>query len=76
MSDLGYNVWGAVAGVIGTLSLIPIFLAWLQTRLPSSRIPRLLALRAEILELFTTAILEGLITDEKELYQLNRNVWS
>ncbi|KAI0323300.1 hypothetical protein GY45DRAFT_1376423 [Cubamyces sp. BRFM 1775] len=76
MSDLGYNVWGAVTGVIGTLSLIPIFLAWLQTRLPSSRIPHLLALRAEILELFTAAILEGLITDEKELYQLNRNVWA
>ncbi|KAI0330366.1 hypothetical protein GY45DRAFT_1370773 [Cubamyces sp. BRFM 1775] len=75
MSDLGYNVWGTVAGVIGTLSLIPIFLTWLHTRLPSTIIPYLLAEHKATKALFTEAIRDGLITDEEEIFQFNLNIW-
>ncbi|KAH9888333.1 hypothetical protein C8Q73DRAFT_794109 [Cubamyces lactineus] len=74
MSDLGYNVWGTIAGAIGTLTLIPIFLTWLQTRLPSTIMPYLLAEHKETQVLFTEAIRDGLITDE-EILQFNLNLW-
>ncbi|KAJ8482810.1 hypothetical protein ONZ51_g5119 [Trametes cubensis] len=75
MSDLAFNVWGAITGVLGTIALIPVFLAWLQTRLPSTRLPQLLALLKETRELFAAAVRDGLFTDEKELHQFNINLW-
>ncbi|KAI9059876.1 hypothetical protein FKP32DRAFT_1679413 [Trametes sanguinea] len=76
MSELGYNIWGTIAGVVGILGLIPVFLAWLQTRLPSKKLPILIQSHQELETLFATAIRDGLFSDEHDLYQFNRNIWA
>ncbi|KAI9069042.1 hypothetical protein FKP32DRAFT_1587194 [Trametes sanguinea] len=74
MSDLGFNVWGTIAGVIGALALIPVFLAWLQTRLPTTRISEVVAIHKEVKELFSASLEEGLITDSNELLLFKINL--
>ncbi|KAI0365103.1 hypothetical protein BV20DRAFT_1125212 [Pilatotrama ljubarskyi] len=76
MSDLGWNVWGAIASVLGTLGLLPLLLAWFLSRLPSARLPALLDLMKETQDLFSAALREGLITDESDLHQFNVNIWA
>ncbi|KAI0669477.1 hypothetical protein C8Q78DRAFT_1154828 [Trametes maxima] len=71
MSDLGYNVWGVIAGVIGTVALIPVFIAWFNTRLPSARITPLVELLREVEELFSAALREGLFTSQEDLHQFS-----
>lgn len=72
MSDLAWNIWGAVAGVIGTLlAVIPIFLIWVRRRLPSKKLPGLLALLKETKKLADTALRERVITNESEIRQLD-----
>ncbi|KAI8968723.1 hypothetical protein BD414DRAFT_582068 [Trametes punicea] len=73
MSDLGYNVWGVIASVIGILALVPAFLAWLQTRLPTTIMPGLIEVHRETQELFSSALREGLIIDPNDLnlYSIN-----
>ncbi|CDO77757.1 hypothetical protein BN946_scf184993.g20 [Trametes cinnabarina] len=68
MSDLGFNVWGAVASVIGTIALIPVLLPFIKSRLPSAMITGLIDVHKETQELFDTAIRDGLITDSNDLY--------
>ncbi|KAH9888335.1 hypothetical protein C8Q73DRAFT_668257 [Cubamyces lactineus] len=68
MSDLAFNVWGVVAGVIGLFALIPAFLTWLQTRLPTARLPHLIASFIETERLFAAAIRDGLFTNENDLF--------
>lgn len=74
MSDLGFNIWGVVAGVIGTVALVPVFLAWLRTRVPTKRFPALRDLLKETQDLFKTVVQEGLITDEDELREIDCNM--
>ncbi|KAI0363593.1 hypothetical protein BV20DRAFT_1126194 [Pilatotrama ljubarskyi] len=76
MSDLGWNVWGAVASVLGTLALLPLLATWFLSRLPSAKLPALLRLLRETQDLFSAALREGLITDESELHQFNVNLWA
>ncbi|KAI0657810.1 hypothetical protein C8Q70DRAFT_1055575 [Cubamyces menziesii] len=77
MSDLAFNVWGVVTGVIGTLAvIIPVFLAWLRTRLPSNNLPQLIDAYKDVLELFTAAVRDGLFPDEDELHRYNVNIWT
>ncbi|KAI0776835.1 hypothetical protein BD413DRAFT_522992 [Trametes elegans] len=74
MSDAGYNIWGVVAEVIGVVTPIPVFYAWLQTRLPSARLPPLLQLVEETQKLFQTALQETLFVDEEHLYWFHLNM--
>lgn len=72
MSDLAWNVWDTVAAALGIL--IPIGAAWFIASLPTSRLPSLLSLMKETQELFAVALREGLITDEKEFFELKVNI--
>ncbi|KAI0669472.1 hypothetical protein C8Q78DRAFT_992596 [Trametes maxima] len=74
MSDLGYNVWGVVAGVIGVVALLPLLVNWFNARLPSARIAPLMELLNEVEELFFTALRESLFTSQDELFQANLNL--
>ncbi|KAI0629608.1 hypothetical protein C8Q77DRAFT_1141359 [Trametes polyzona] len=66
MSGSGWDIWGAIAGVLGILvSLIPPFFFWVHTRLPSKKLPALLALLAQTQELFNNARDEGLMTENE-----------
>lgn len=68
MSDLGWNIWGTVAGVFGTvLAMIPFITMWIYTRLPTAKLPGLLAIMGEAEQLFATAIRDDLFADECEL---------
>ncbi len=72
MSDLPWNIWGAVAGVIGTiLALIPLFRMWVRPRLPSSTLPGVRALLKETQKLYATALRDGVIEDEREIREIN-----
>ncbi|KAI0669513.1 hypothetical protein C8Q78DRAFT_1040330 [Trametes maxima] len=76
MSDLGYNVWGVVAGVIGTVALVPVIIAWFRTRLPSAKLPRLMSLMREAQQVFLDSINQGLLTKESDLYHFHLNILS
>lgn len=72
MSDLGWNIWGVVGGVV--IAMVPLFSVWLRARLPSTRLPALLSLLQETKELFAAALRERLITDEGEIRQLDFSI--
>ena len=74
MSDLGFNVWGAVAAVVGTMALIPVFIAWFDTRLPRARLPYLSNVSQDTLTLFVTGLREGLHLDDSELYRFHTHI--
>ncbi|KAI0669515.1 hypothetical protein C8Q78DRAFT_1040346 [Trametes maxima] len=76
MSDLGYNVWGAIAGVIGIVALVPVVIASLRTRLPSAKLPALLRIMKETQNLFVDGINQGLLTDENDIYHFHLNIWA
>ncbi|KAI0330368.1 hypothetical protein GY45DRAFT_751133 [Cubamyces sp. BRFM 1775] len=76
MSDLAFNVWGAITGILGTIALIPVFLAWLQTRLPTTKLPHMIDSFRDTEELFLTAVRDGLFTNEDELQRFNINMWT
>lgn len=75
MSDLGWNIWGVVGGVIGTiLAVVPLFLVWLRVRLPSKKLPSLLAVLEETKELFAKAVRAGALTDAQEIQQIEFSI--
>ncbi|KAL1945411.1 hypothetical protein VTO73DRAFT_2262 [Trametes versicolor] len=75
MSDLGWNIWGVVGGVIGTiLAVVPLVLVWLRVRLPSKKLPSLLAVLEETKELFAKAVRAGALTDEQEIQQIEFSI--
>ncbi|KAH9884388.1 hypothetical protein C8Q73DRAFT_796245 [Cubamyces lactineus] len=67
MSDLGFNIWGTIAAVLGTVGSIPVFIVWLNTRLPRTLLPCLESLLQETQGSFVTGLWEGLLTDESEI---------
>ncbi|KAI0325876.1 hypothetical protein GY45DRAFT_1329735 [Cubamyces sp. BRFM 1775] len=67
MSDLGFNVWGAIAAVVGTIALIPVFIAWFNTRLPRARLLDLSSLLLDTLHLFLAGLREDLLNNDNEL---------
>ncbi|KAI0774950.1 hypothetical protein BD413DRAFT_309280 [Trametes elegans] len=76
MSEKAYNIWGVVAGVIGTIAvLIPVAIACCCVRRPSTLYPPLAALLKETRGLLDTAYREGLTEDEAELRRLQLNIW-
>ncbi|KAH9888337.1 hypothetical protein C8Q73DRAFT_794113 [Cubamyces lactineus] len=66
MSDLAFNVWGAIAAVIGTLALVPTFLIWLRTCFPSVLLPSLIDTFDKTEVLFKKAVAAGVFTSEEE----------
>ncbi|KAI0629615.1 hypothetical protein C8Q77DRAFT_1141396 [Trametes polyzona] len=74
-SSRGFDIWGAVAGVLGVLvALIPPFAFWVHVRLPSKKLPALVALLHETEGLFDDLRRRRLITDPKEIIQLDARV--
>ncbi|KAI0365106.1 hypothetical protein BV20DRAFT_1056736 [Pilatotrama ljubarskyi] len=76
MSDLAWNVWGAVAGVIGIIMVVPVLFTWFLSRMPSAKLPPLLELMKETQDLFAVALREGCITDGDESYQYSLNIYA
>ncbi|EIW54130.1 uncharacterized protein TRAVEDRAFT_66720 [Trametes versicolor FP-101664 SS1] len=75
MSDLGWNIWGVVGGVIGTiLAVVPLFLVWLRVRLPSKKLPSLLAVLEDTKELFAKAVRAGALADVQEIQQIEFSI--
>lgn len=72
MSDLSWNVWGAISAAIGMLlALIPLFNTWVGPRLPSATLPGVRALLKETQKLYATALENGDIDDESEIHDIN-----
>ncbi|KAI0919177.1 hypothetical protein AcV5_002162 [Taiwanofungus camphoratus] len=57
------DIWGVVAGVLGTLGLIPMVLAMVQSQFPSTRLKVLDDTLTETTSLFRTVSEEGLLKD-------------
>ena len=74
MSDLGFNVWGAIAAVVGTVALVPVLISWFNTRLPRALLPLLASMLQETQESFITGLREGLLTDDTELYHFHNRI--
>ena len=69
MSDLAFNVWGAIAAVIGTIALVPTFLIWLRTRFPSALLPSLIDTFDKAEVSLKRAVADGVFTNEEEQNQ-------
>ncbi|KAJ8482808.1 hypothetical protein ONZ51_g5115 [Trametes cubensis] len=69
MSDLAFNVWGAIAAVIGTIALVPTFLIWLRTCFPSALLPSLIDTFDKAEVSFKRAVADGVFTNEEEQNQ-------
>lgn len=65
MSDLGYNVWGVVASVLGTLGLIPVLYDLMKRRMPTERLRRLEADLKTTEDMLNNGVEEGLLDPEK-----------
>ncbi|KAI0669518.1 hypothetical protein C8Q78DRAFT_1040358 [Trametes maxima] len=76
MSDLGYNVWGVVAGIIGTVAVIPALAFWLLGPLPTAKLTILEALLEDTTKMFREAIEEGLIYREDDLRRFHAWFWT
>ncbi|KAI0325879.1 hypothetical protein GY45DRAFT_1329737, partial [Cubamyces sp. BRFM 1775] len=74
MSDLGFNVWGTIAAVVGTMALVPVFIAWFDTRLPRARLPYLSSVFYDTLVLFVAGLQEGLHIDDHELHRFHTHI--
>ncbi|KAL1945389.1 hypothetical protein VTO73DRAFT_2240 [Trametes versicolor] len=75
-STTAVNVWGVIAGVFGTVALGPMIVNWFINRLPSAKLPALVALMESTQELFLQVIRDGSLTDENEIYQCYLNLFS
>lgn len=77
MSDsFGINVWGVVAGALGTGALVPVLYSWFKSRLPSSKLPALLELLQSTQDLFNEGIRDGLLPNENDIYQCRLSLYS
>ncbi|KAI8970997.1 hypothetical protein BD414DRAFT_540586 [Trametes punicea] len=76
MSELGYNVWGAVAGAIGTVALIPTLIYWFLCHLPTAKLRVVEQALKEAEAHFDEVLKGGLIHDEDELHQFHSWLWS
>ncbi|KAI0365093.1 hypothetical protein BV20DRAFT_783681 [Pilatotrama ljubarskyi] len=75
MSQVGYNIWGVVAGAIGTFTILPTIALWILGSRPTSKLKVLEALLDETEKMFQQSIEEGLIHDEDELARLHAWLW-
>ncbi|KAI0365100.1 hypothetical protein BV20DRAFT_973677 [Pilatotrama ljubarskyi] len=76
MSDTGYNIWGVVAGAIGTLGLLPLLFAWLPSQMPSAKLRVLLEIMGETDALFRKALEDGILTSEDDLHKFYSGIWA
>ncbi|OBZ69508.1 hypothetical protein A0H81_10168 [Grifola frondosa] len=61
--SLGFDIWGAIAGAIGTLSLFPMIYNLIKSQLPSERFKTLQETMVETVSLFRSVNEEGLLKD-------------
>ncbi|KAH9888331.1 hypothetical protein C8Q73DRAFT_181081 [Cubamyces lactineus] len=73
MSDSAFNVWGAVAGAIGVLAIVPTYL--FVCRMPTARYQVLKATLQEVEKNFGNGLKQGLIRPEADLHQLFNWLW-
>ncbi|KAI0325869.1 hypothetical protein GY45DRAFT_1329725 [Cubamyces sp. BRFM 1775] len=76
MSDLGWNVWGAVTGVIGIIALIPLVFCWINSQLPKAQLDKLDRLLAATEVLFDTAVKDGLLHTGNGLHRFHVKLWA
>ena len=65
MSELSFNIWGAVAGVLGTYTVLPFLWSLIKSQMPSGKLAALDALLNETQKLLDSSVQEGLIVEER-----------
>ncbi|KAI0330379.1 hypothetical protein GY45DRAFT_1434676 [Cubamyces sp. BRFM 1775] len=65
MSELSFNIWGAVAGVLGTFTVLPFLWGLIKSQMPSGKLAALDALLNETQKLLDCSVQEGLIVEER-----------
>ncbi|KAI0669511.1 hypothetical protein C8Q78DRAFT_181482 [Trametes maxima] len=76
MSEIGFNVWGVVASVIGTVALIPPLAMWIIHCLPTAKLRVVDKLLKETEREFHAALADGLIRREVDLHRFHNWLWS
>ncbi|KAI8971015.1 hypothetical protein BD414DRAFT_581575 [Trametes punicea] len=76
MSDLGFNVWGAVAGAIGTIALFPVLTCWIYCQLPTAKMRILDQLLSETESVFDSAIKNGVLHGGNGLHRFSVQLWA
>lgn len=75
MSDLGFNVWGVVAGAISLFSLLPAS-AWIYSQFPSRKLSILEGVRDETVMLFRKGLIDGLHTHIDDIHMFCAKMWA
>ncbi|KAJ2992294.1 hypothetical protein NUW54_g7970 [Trametes sanguinea] len=76
MSDLGFNVLGAITGVIGVFAVLPVIACWLYRRGPTFRLRILDQLLKETESEFDLSVQNGLLHSGNGLHRLSVKLWS
>ncbi|KAH9888323.1 hypothetical protein C8Q73DRAFT_794100 [Cubamyces lactineus] len=76
MSDLGWNVWGAVTGAIGVIAFVPLGFCWLNSQLPNAQLGKLDQLLAATDALFDTAVKDGVLHPGNGLHRFHVKLWA
>ncbi|KAI0365095.1 hypothetical protein BV20DRAFT_982800 [Pilatotrama ljubarskyi] len=76
MSDFGYNLWGVIAGALGTLGLIPALAFYFLGRFPTGKLATSEDLLKETEKMFQEAVRDGLIYREDDLQRFHASFWS
>ncbi|KAH9888321.1 hypothetical protein C8Q73DRAFT_794098 [Cubamyces lactineus] len=66
MSDLGYNLWGAIAGAIGTIAVLPPLLWWFLGRMPTAKFHKVETLYRETESLHKSEVENGVFSPDDE----------
>ncbi|KAI0629612.1 hypothetical protein C8Q77DRAFT_297346 [Trametes polyzona] len=74
MSDLGFNILGAITGAISIIALIPTLAFAILGSLPSSKLKHLEHLYKEMEDEYQNALKHGLISRQKDVIHLRK--WS
>ncbi|KAI0629618.1 hypothetical protein C8Q77DRAFT_1141420 [Trametes polyzona] len=65
MSDLGFNIWGVVASVLGTIALVPIIWAAIKSEMPTQNMLQLEADMKITDDMLKEGVNEGLLNPEE-----------
>ncbi|KAI0629584.1 hypothetical protein C8Q77DRAFT_295694 [Trametes polyzona] len=73
MSDLSWNIWGAVSAAIGLLC--PSLWTWIKSHFLPAKLEALEKLTMEVAKLLTLARRHGLLVDDGEYCLFNSKLW-
>ncbi|KAI0365097.1 hypothetical protein BV20DRAFT_1103170 [Pilatotrama ljubarskyi] len=76
MSDEGYNLFGAIAGGIGIVTVFPLLACWLLSQLPTAKMRELDQMLSDTESLLDSSVREGLLHGGNDFQPFRVRLWA